>query len=155
LHEQVNDKTVAIAVSGTKMTARMLVRAIQAYLKKARDPTTKHGKQSLNSLTKHGSSLADIEIDGDNIGSFKKTARKYNIDFALKRDSAADPPRCIVFFKAKDNKALESAFNEYSKIIMKHKDRKPSMLAQLAKFKELAKSAFAPVKNRSKGEHEL
>jgi hypothetical protein len=153
-HEQINDKTVALSIKGAKVTGRLLAKAMQAFLKKTREPTYKHGKQSLKSLTKQGASIADLEIDGDNIGSFKRIARKYNVDFSLKRDSMADPPRCVVFFKAKDSKALESAFNEYSKIILKHKER-PSMLKRLGKFKELAKSIAPPAKNRNKGEREI
>jgi hypothetical protein len=109
----------------------------------------------LKSLSKQGSSLADIEIDGGNIGSFKRIARKYNIDFALKRDDSKDPPNWVVFFKAKDSKALESAFKEYSALELKHKKTKTPMLQRLQKFKELARSLLPPAKNRSRGEREL
>ena len=153
-HEQLNDKTVALAIRGTKATGRMLAKTMQAFLKKAREPTYKHGKQSLKSLTKQGASLADMEITGENIGSFKRIARKYNVDFNLKRDNAAIPPKCIVFFKAKDGKAIESAFSEYSKAILKYKE-KPSMLKRLEKFRELAKSILPAVKNRGRGDREL
>jgi len=153
-HEQVNDKTVALSIKGAKVTGRLLAKAMRAFLKKAREPTYKQGKQSLKSLTKQGTSLADLEISGDNIGSFKRIARKYNVDYSLKRDTTAEPPRCIVFFKAKDSKALESAFKEYSKIELKHKEKMP-MLKRLEKFKELAKSIVPPAKNRAKGEREL
>ena len=154
-HEQINDKSVALSVRGAKMTGRLLAKAMQAFLKKAREPTYKHGKQSLKSLAKQGTSLADIEIDGSNIGSFKKIARKYNVDFALKKDDSKQPPNWVVFFKAKDSKALESAFKEYSRIELKVKKTKTPMLERLAKFKELAKSIVPPAKNRNKGEREL
>ncbi|MCL2516927.1 MAG: PcfB family protein [Oscillospiraceae bacterium] len=154
-HEQVNERTVALSIKGVKLTGRMLAKAMQAFMKKAREPTHKHGKQSLRSLTKHGASLADIEISGDNIGTFKRTARKHNIDFALKRDNSSDPPKWLVFFKAKDDKALQSAFNEYSKITLKHKTKKPSMLTKLRNFRELAKNALTPAKSRRRGGHEL
>ena len=153
-HEQINDKSVALSVKSVKMTGRLLAQAMQAFLKKAREPTQKHGKQSLKSLSKQGTSLADIEISGDNVGSFKKIARKYNIDFALKKDDSKSPPNWVVFFKAKDSKALESAFKEYSKIELKHKEKTP-MLKRLEKFKEMAKSIVPKAKNRSKGELEL
>jgi hypothetical protein len=123
-------------------------------LKKAREPTQKHGKQSLKSLSKQGAALADIPISGDNIGSFKRIARKYNVDFALRKDDSTQPPNWVVFFKAKDDKAIQSAFGEYSKAILKHKD-KPSMLQRLEKFKELAKSVLPLAKNRNKGEREI
>ena len=139
-HEQINDKSVALCIRGAKLTGRMLAQAMQSFLKKARNPSYKHGLQSLKSLAKHGSSLADIDISGDNIGTFKRTARKYNVDFALKRDDLATPPKWVVFFKAKDDVALRSAFNEYAKITLKQKARKASMLAKLTKFKAIAKS---------------
>ena len=139
-HEQVNDRCVALSTRCTKMTGRILARMMRAFLKKMREPKVKHGAQSLKSLTKQGGSLADIEISGDNIGSFKKIARKYNVDFALKKDATLTPPRWVVFFKAKDDKALESAFKEYSRAILKEKSQKASILAKLDRFKELAKS---------------
>lgn len=155
IQEQVNDKAVAISIKGVKLTGRVLAKAMQAFLKKAREPTYKHGKQSIKSLSKHGASLVDAKIDGDDIGAFKHIARKYNVDFAIKRDAAAEEPRCIVFFKAKDSKSIESAFNEYTKLLLKHKDRKPSMIAKLRKFKEIARATAAPTKNRDRGGHEL
>jgi len=154
-HEQITDRSVAICVKGTKVTGRMLAKAMQAFLRKLRVPGIKHGMQSVKSLTKDGASLADIEISGENIGSFKKTARKYNVDFALKCDKSEDPPKWVVFFKAKDDKALQAAFNEYSKITLKHKEAKPSMLGKLRAFKELAKNALTPAKNRNRGGHEI
>jgi hypothetical protein len=150
-HEQINDRTVALAIKGVKLTARLLAKAMQEFLKMLNEPNYKHGKQSVSSLSKHGTSLADAEIDGTNIASFKRIAHKYNIDFALKKDTASREPRWIVFFKAKDSRAIESAFNEYGRAVMKYKDRKPSIIAKLQKFKELAKNVAAPVKNRNRG----
>lgn len=155
IQEQVNDKTIALSVKGARITGRLLAKAMQAFLKKVRDgPKAKHGEQTIKSLTKQGASLTNIEISGDNIGSFRKTARKYNVDFSLKRDDSETPPRWIVFFKAKDADALTAAFNEYSKVQMKVKDR-PSMLQKLQKFKELSKALAAPAKNRNRGEREI
>jgi len=154
-HEQINDRSVALCVKGAKMTGRLLAKAMRAFLKKPKEPECKEGKQSLKSLSKQGASLADIEISGENIGTFKKTARKYNVDFALKCDRSENPPRWVVFFKSKDDKALQAAFNEYSKITLKHKKAKPSMLGKLRELKELAKNALTPTKNRNRGGHEL
>jgi hypothetical protein len=134
------------------MTGRVLAQAMRAYLKRSRAPNVKHGKQSLKSLSKQGSSLADIEIDGSNIGSFKPIARKYNIDFALKKDSTKEPPHWVVFFKAKDSKAVESAFKEYAAKEMKYRKAKTPMLERLDELKELSKSVVPPAKNRSRGE---
>ena len=160
-HEQLNDKAVALTVKGAKITGRALAQAMQAFLKKMKEPHNKHGKQSIKSLTKQGASLSNIEITEKNIGSFKRIARKYNIDFALKRDDAESlagdgrSPKWMVFFKAKDADSLTAAFNEYSKQMLKVKTRKPSMLTKLSIFKALAKARSAPAKNRSKAEIDL
>jgi len=81
-HEQINDKCVALSMNGAKMTGRMLAKAMVGFLKlggrTANKMLTPRGEQSLKSLTKQGASLADIEITGENIGSFKRIARKYN-----------------------------------------------------------------------------
>ena len=130
---------------------------MQAFVKRARSPTEKHGKQSLKSLTKRGASIENIEISGDDISSFKKTARKYNIDFALKKDGSTNPPNWIVFFKSKDSKALEAAFKEYSQEVLKHKAPKEPIAEALNRFKEIADGLIpkTPTKVRNKGELEL
>ena len=154
MQEQVNDKTVALSVKAAKMTGRLLAKAMQAFLKRAREPTFKHGKQSVNQLTKQGASLSNIEIDSKNIGDFQRVARKYNVDFALKRDDSETPPKWLVFFKAKDSDALTAAFTEYSKIKLKVKER-PNFLEKIQKFRQKAKEFANPVKHRAKGDHEL
>ena len=160
-HEQVNERAVALAARGAKMTARMLAQMMQAFLRQKQQtdrlPKDKapQGKQSIRQLTRQGASLSNIEIKDDNIGSFKRTARKYNVDFSLKKDRSVDPPRWIVFFKAKDTDALTAAFNEYSKKIMPLEKAKPTLLQRLARFKEMARTHAAPVRNRDRGGHEL
>ena len=156
IQEHIDDKTIALTVKATKITGRLLAQAMRAFLKKMKEPKKpKFGKQSLKSLQKHGASLSDIEITGDNIGSFNKIARKHNVDFALKKDSSETPPKWMVFFKAKDADAITASFNEYGKIQLKQKNRKPSLMAALEKAKELVAAIAPPVKNRSKGGHEL
>ena len=157
IQDHANERSVAISIKATKVTARLLAQAMQAFVKRARSPTEKHGKQSLKSLTKRGASIENVEISGDDISSFKKTARKYNIDFALKKDSATDPPNWIVFFKSRDSKALEAAFKEYSQEILNRKAPKEPMAKALERFTEIAQGLVPkpPVKERNKGEMEL
>ena len=157
IQDHANERSVAISIKATKVTARLLAQAMQAFIKRARSPTKKHGKQNLKSLTKRGASIENVEISGDDISSFKKTARKYNIDFALKKDSATDPPNWIVFFKSRDSKALDAAFKEYSKEVLNHKALKEPIVKTLERFKEVAKGLVpnAPTKNRGNEELEI
>ena len=149
-HEQVNDRCVALSTQCTKMTGRILAKMMRAFLQKMRAPHIKHGKQSLKSLAKQGISLADVEISGDNIGAFKKIARKYHVDYSLKKDASQEPPRWVVFFRTKDDKALESAFKEYARTTLKQKAPRESILEKLNRFREFAKSAPQKIIERIK-----
>jgi hypothetical protein len=156
VQDQINERSVALSIKAAKLTARVLAQAIQAFLKKTKEPHVIHGKQSIKSLTQQGASLTNVEITNDNIGSFKKTARKYNIDFALKRDDSQSPPKWLVFFKAKDSDALMSALKEFSKKKVKLKsDDESSLLDSLAQAKEQVSQISVPIKSRQQGEREL
>ena len=157
IQDHTNQQSVALSIKSTKITARLLAKAMQAFLKRARSPTLKHGKQSLKSLSKQGASIENIEVSGDDVGSFKKIARKYHIDFAIKKDESTSPPNWIVFFKSRDSKSLDLAFKEYSREVLKHKTQKPSMSTELERFKDIAKGTALPalVKGRDKDGIEL
>ena len=76
--------------------------------------------------------LTNIEITDQNIKSFERVAKKYNIDFALKKDKAADPPRYVVFFKARDANVMDVAFKEFmNQSLVKFK--KPSIRQKLTR----------------------
>lgn len=154
MQEQVNEKTVALTVRGTKLTGRLLARAMNAALrrmKQARDAPP-HGKQTLKQLAKQNAGLSNIEITDQNIKSFEPYARKYGIDYALKRDAAVTPPKWLVFFKARDADAMTAAFSEFSAKTLKRNAAKTSVLAQLNRFKELVKNITVDrVKNKDRG----
>lgn len=96
------------------------------------------GRQTLADLEKHNSSLANIEITGENIRSFSRVAKKYKIDYALKRVRNKNPPLYYVFFKGRDEERISVAFSEYSQNILNRK-QKPSIPKTLKKMTELTK----------------
>ena len=155
MQEEIENRTVALAISTGKLTGRTLqaaIRKLLAEMKKSRDspPEIPHGKQSVKRLVKQGAGVSNIEITDSNIKSFERVARKYGVDFALKKDTTGDKPKYLVFFKARDADALTAAFTEFSSKIVKREIR-PSILAQLAKSKALIKSnAIDRVKNKDK-----
>lgn len=156
MQEEVRDKSVALVIkvgkTGAKLTAELLKAAIQHYQKQANAPT--QGKQSVKSLVKQGAGVQNIEITDKNIKSFERVARKYGVDFALKKDPAQG--RYLVFFKARDADALNAAFAEYTAQTLNRTKEKPSLMKQLSHFKEMVKNLTAnQVKNRDKGGHEL
>jgi archaellin len=124
-----------------------------AEIKKSRDspPVIPHGKQTVKELIGQNAGVSNIEINDSNIKSFERVARKYGVDYALKKDLSGDKPKYLVFFKARDADALTAAFSEYTAKVLK-KDKKPSVLSQLAKLKALVQAQIIDkVKNRDKG----
>ena len=137
MQDEVREKSVAFVIrvgkTGGKLTASMLKYAIDQYLKQQRNPRAPHGKQSVKSLVRQGAGVQNIEITDKNIRSFQSAARKYGVDYALKKDTSSQPPRYLVFFKARDTDALTAAFREFSGKQLK-RNKKPSILVQLKKF---------------------
>lgn len=116
MQEQNTEKTVALSVKTGKMTAKVLKGAVKAFLdaQKNKKPHIYKGKQSVKHLVQSGGELTSIEVTDKNIKSFDKTARKYGIDYALKKDVTEEPPKYLVFFKAKNNDVLTMAFKEFA-----------------------------------------
>lgn len=152
MQEEVRDKSVALVLKvgkgSAKLTSEILKWAIRQYQEQENKP--KHGKQSVKSLVKQGAGVQNIEITNKNIKSFERVARKYGVDFALKKDP--EQGRYLVFFKARDADALNAAFNEYTAKTLQRTKGRPSLIKQLSHFKEMVKNlSNDKVKNREKG----
>ena len=155
IQEEVENKTIALTINGAKLTGRMLRSAIAKYLAhrkevkmhKARaSPVIPHGKQAVKQLVGQGQGVSNIEITDPSIKEFDRIARKYVVDYAIKRNRSSSPPKFLIFFKSKDASAITAAFTEYAgKKIQRAK--KPSLRQKLAHFKSLVKK---PVMNREK-----
>lgn len=148
MQEQNSEKTVALAVKTGKMSAKVLKDCMKAFLasQKNKSPKVYKGKRSVKQLTLSGAQLTNIEVTDQNIKAFDKTARKYGIDYALKKDIAQEPPKYFVFFNAKDMDVLTMAFKEFSANQMK-KEEKPSIRAQM---KTLGEQVKAKVQERTR-----
>ena len=124
MQEEMERKAVAISIKAGKLTADLLKAALRKALaemeKSQKNPKIYHGKQSVN------------------IKSFERVARKYGVDFALKKDVSSQPPRYLVFFKSRDADALTAAFAEYSgKVVQRRGKEKPSIRRQLAQLRDM------------------
>ena len=164
MQEHIEDKTVALSTKAARMTYQTLQQMIRAYLRHRQNSknrkgtkSPKPGQVSERTLRKMGGSLTDVDITGENIGSFKRIAREHNIYFSLKRDDSENPPRWVVSFRGKDDKAIESALKEYARenISRTPKVKKPSLLKRISKIKEHLKKRPEPIKTKKRGGHEL
>ena len=154
MQDEVNEKTVALSFRAARLTKETLMKAIQMYLrhrqgKKMRNVVQKHGKIPLKALVGQGQGASSIDIGEDNIKAFERIARKYDVDFAVKKDKTMNPPKYVVFFKAKDQDAITDVIRAYSeKKIMKAE--KQSVLEKLHKLKEKVASVPRKTIHRAK-----
>ena len=122
MQEEVTQRTVALCVEATKLSAGMLQQAMKKVLDEMQKGVTghktklHHGKQTLRQLMKHNTGVSNIEITDQNIRAFSATAKKYGIDFALKKDISGEIPRYL------------------------EKEEKPSIRKELAQARQQAKA---------------
>jgi polyhydroxyalkanoate synthesis regulator phasin len=157
MQDEVNTKVVAIMIKGGKISAEVLKKALDKFVqeiekaqKQMQQPKAYRGKQSIKHLMSQNAAISNIEVTDSNIKSFERVARKYGVDFALKKDKSGDIPKYLVFFKARDADALTAAFREYTaKEVKRASQDKPSVLEQLRALKAKVLS-LTPDKSRNK-----
>jgi hypothetical protein len=98
--------------------------------------TTHRGQQTVKQLVKQGGTLTNIEIKDENIKSFEGIAKKYGIDFAVKKDSSETPAKYLVFFKSRDADTMRAAFDEFSSRELNKSAEKPSIRQTLQRMME-------------------
>lgn len=156
MQEEVENRTVNLAISTTKLTGRVLFNLMRAYLRHrhnkivekaaSRDAPIK-GKQSVQDLIGQGQGCNTIDVADGSAKEFCKCAKKYGVDYAIIKDKNVNPPKYVVFFKAKDVDALNQVLSDYANKMMQ-KQKKPSVLKQLNALKELVASIPRKVKEK-------
>lgn len=138
MQEEITQKTIALTVRTTKLTADVLIKMIKMYLgsRKQKAFQPKCGKQSVKDLISQDAGATSIEITEGNIKCFERVARKYKVDFAIKKDKTTEPPKYLVFFKGKDADVLTQAFKEFVQV-NERKQNRVSVKAKLAEFKQV------------------
>lgn len=157
MQEEIENRTVNLAISTTKLTARGIIRLAAkglAYIKrKSREAALKNekpdGRQTIQQLIGQNQGVTNIDISQTDLKGFEKYARKYGVDYAITKDRSVFPPKYLVFFKARDADAMTAAFNAYSAEVLA-KSKRPSTLSKLHKLIDAVKSIPTKVTSRDK-----
>ena len=157
MQEEIENRTVNLAISTTKLTARGIIRLAAkglAYIKrKSREAALKNekpnGRQTIQQLIGQNQGVTNIDISQTDLKGFEKYARKYGVDYAITKDKSVFPPKYLVFFKARDADAMTAAFNAYSAEVLA-KSKRPSTLSRLHKLIDAVKSIPTKVTSRDK-----
>ena len=146
MQEEIEQKTFNIMISTTKLSARTVLRAVKAALRLYQSKASQ-GKQSVRTLLRQNRGVSSVEISKTGIRGLECWSRRDGVGYCVRRGSGGGPPRYLVFFKAPDAEAFQSAFREYSASLL-NKDKRPSVLAKLHELVQAA--AELPGKVRHK-----
>lgn len=155
MQEEVENRTVNLAISTTKLTARGILRlALKglAYIRrKSQESAMKKpmGKQTIQELIGQNQGVTNIDIAQTDLKGFEKYARKYGVDYAITKDKSVLPPKYLVFFKARDTDAMTAAFKAYSAEILT-RNKRPSVLKTLHKLMDAVRDLPAKVATKEK-----
>lgn len=168
MQEEVENRAVNLVISTTKLSLRTVISTGQKYLRHRKDVKQRRrtrrdqrrmeqrqirrqkeargpvGKQTVKQLIAQNQGVANIDVARTDLKGFERYARKYGVDYAVRKAKGSPVPKYLVFFKARDKDALTAAFGEYMARTMKMQ-KKPSVKEQLGKARQKAMQ-----KNRQK-----
>ena len=141
MQEDVENKTVRLAVQTLKLTFRVIYNAwkkgqakleremeakkTEKRIAKKAEKENVTGEQTVKELIGKGEGVAKIDIEETNLKDFKKMAKKFGVDFAVVKDKREDPPVYTIFFKAKDGAAIDKAMEAYAEHDLKMDQETP------------------------------
>ena len=97
MQEEVENRTVNLAISTTKLTFRTIVNGYNAWKRhhqaKVAQKTAQLpvGKQSIKELIGQNQGVSSIPIEKTDLKGFEQVARKYGVDYAIKYDLTQHP----------------------------------------------------------------
>lgn len=160
MQEEVENKSVRLAVTTTKLSLRAVIKGLSIYVRhrknvKAKKAAKKEakpvGKQTVKELIGQNQGISSMPIGDTGLGDFQKIAKKYGVDFAVVKDKSAQPTKYTIFFKARDADAITQVLQEYSvKQLKKQSQDRPSVLKALKKFKEIVANMPKRAKEKRK-----
>lgn len=147
MQEDVEQRTLTLIISGSKLTGRLLKAAISKYLahrkekklRKGQDSpeVQSYGKVSMDELQKRYGDMRELDVQDKSLRSFDRYARQYRVTYSVRTNGKG---KYQVFFKAPNEANMEAAFKKYAGKKLQ-KAQRPSVLAKLEHFKSLVKTA--------------
>ena len=130
INSEITEKIVSLSFQAARFSGSALRAAMNKYSEhrqrhRYNKEISVHGKMKVSELVGEGSAASTIDISNGTIRTFEKTAAKYGVDFAVKKDKSCEPPKYTVIFKAKDKELIARAFVEYTQKNEKKQARKP------------------------------
>lgn len=97
MQEEIEQKSCNVMISTTKLSARTVLNAVKAAIRLYQSKASQ-GKQSVRTLLRQNRGVSSVEISKTGIRGFERYAKKYGIDYAIRKDTSEVPPRYLFFF---------------------------------------------------------
>lgn len=145
MQEEIEQKSVTLIINSSKLTGRTLATAFSKLLRFSKNKIHEHkqvkpqGRQSVKKLIEQNQGVDSVELaDHEAVRDFDRIARKYGVDYAIRKGvSEKGEPRYILFFKARDRKAIDQALAAYTaEWERKGREDKPSLRKMLQEIIE-------------------
>ena len=155
MQEEVTQKVIALSIKAAKLDAAGTAKGTKNSLGADKKATWKTETRQTDHATTYesGEQVTNIKITDQNIKAFDPIARKYNLDYHVKKIEGGEVPRYLVFFKGKDIDSMTEAFREFSTKKL-NREKKPSIRKALTAAKDKAKQlnqSRDKVKNMDRG----
>lgn len=155
MQQEIEERTVGLAVQSTKMSASLFYRAIQYYLRKKETYNNTNISQEtakkvkVKEFLKDGAGVSNVEIQDKSIKQFERLAKKNGVRYAIKKDKSTTPPTFYIFFKSKDAEMIEYTMRQFTKKQL-NKGKEPVIKQKLKHFKEVVAAQVMNSKIRKK-----
>jgi len=140
MQEDIERRTVAITLTASKLTGRVLAWTLAAVVRKVQkeihEGKTPQGKQSVKKLMNHDGPKSSLPLDGET-KLFDRVAKEFKVDYAF---YPTGPEKHLLLFKAGQADAITACFSEYSRRVMENAQRQPSIKKELEQFENRAKT---------------
>ena len=136
MQEEIEQRSVTLIINSSKLSGRILASAFSKLLRYSKGKLHDHkeakpqGKQSVKKLIEQNQGVETAELaDNEEVRKFERVAKKFGVDYAIRKGvSERGDPRYILFFKARDRKAIDQALAAYvSEWNQSGREDKPSL----------------------------
>lgn len=154
MQEEIEERTVAISLTATRLSARALGVCFKEFLSlgkkevgNLKNQKTK-GKQSVSSLMAKSRKIKSTDLSREEYKEFQKIAAKYQISYAIRKDGIKKDTYTL-FFKGKDKKAIQAFFKEYSERVLSPEKAKETLGEKIERLnRKMPQKAMVPEKRR-------
>lgn len=99
---------------------------------------------------RQGMALTNVRVLPEDMRDFQRVAKRYGIDFAVRRDSSFVPPRYFVFFKTTDMGAMTALIKEVARRQAARASR-PSVRERITELAREVKKAVQKIREKVLG----